>query len=113
MIYKVKEVFPEEFSYLREGMIIFTYYPFSRQTRGDSSSDDSKVIGIAYEDVILEEKKTLLSPMSELGGKGAFLIACHFMQSIHGGPGIMFNDISGQKSQSCYIWSGCLRNLRS
>lgn len=103
MIYKVKEFFPEEFKYLREGLIVFTYIHSVSRPEQTQALLDAKVIGIAYEDVEIHGRKLLLSPMSELAGKGAFLAACYFMQSIHGGPGILLNDVSGQKKSTLVI----------
>ena len=56
----------------------------------------NKVIGIAYEDVTDKDGQfPLLSPMSELAGKGGFLAALHYGQTIHGGKGIIFSRIGG------------------
>ncbi len=51
---------------------------------------ESKIVGISYEDV--EDKNgrfPLLRPMSEIAGKGGFLMACQFSQKINGGRGLM------------------------
>lgn len=96
MIYKVKEILPEEYKYLREGQIIFTYIHSNAHLEMTKELLRSKVIGIAYEDVTDEDGQfPLLSPMSELAGKGGFLAALHYGQSINGGKGILFNRISG------------------
>lgn len=97
MIYKVKEFFPEEFKYFREGQILFTYIHSNAHVEQTDAMLKSKVIGIAYEDIQVNGTFPLLAPMSELAGKGGFLAACHFMQNIGGGPGFMLNDVSGQK----------------
>ena len=97
MIYKVKEFFPEEFKYFREGQILFTYIHSNAHIEQTDAMLDAKVIGIAYEDINVNGTFPLLAPMSELAGKGAFLAACHFLQSIYGGPGLMLNDVAGQK----------------
>ncbi len=96
MIYKVKEILPEEYKYLREGQVIFTYIHSNAHLEMTKELLKSKVIGIAYEDVTNEDGKfPLLSPMSELAGKGGFLAALHYGQTINGGNGILFNRISG------------------
>lgn len=96
MIYKVKEILPEEYSRLREGLIIFTYIHSNAHLEMTKELLKSKVIGIAYEDVTDKNGKfPLLSPMSELAGKGGFLAALHYGQTINGGKGILFNRISG------------------
>lgn len=97
LIYKVKEFFPEEFKYFREGQIVFTYIHSNAHVEQTDAMLENRIIGIAYEDVEVNGSYPLLSPMSEIAGKGGFLAACHLLQSIHGGPGLILNDIAGQK----------------
>lgn len=97
MIYKVKEFFPEEFKYFREGQILFTYIHSNAHYEQTDAMLNAKVIGIAYEDICVDGAYPLLAPMSEIAGKGGFLAACHYLQSISGGPGLMLNDVVGQK----------------
>lgn len=96
MIYKVKEFFPEEFNYFREGQILFTYIHSNAHYEQTDAMLRSKVIGIAYEDINVNGSYPLLAPMSEIAGKGGFLAAYHFMQSINGGPGLILSDVLGQ-----------------
>ena len=42
-----------------------------------------------------EGKFPLLRPMSELAGKGGFLAALHFAQSVNGGPGKLLANVTG------------------
>lgn len=96
MIYKVKEFFPEEFKYLREGLIVFTYIHSNAHVEQTNAFLQGKVVGISYEDI--EDDKgnfPLLRPMSEIAGKGGFLAACNFHQKIHGGKGLMLSRIYG------------------
>lgn len=96
MIYKVKEILPQEYKYLREGLIIFTYIHSNAHLDMTMELLNSKVIGIAYEDVEDKDGRfPLLSPMSELAGKGGFLAALYYGQSVNGGKGILFNRVSG------------------
>lgn len=97
MIYKVKEFFPEEFQYFREGLIVFTYIHSNAHVEQTDAMLEKKIVGIAYEDVEINKTYPLLSPMSEIAGKGGFLAACHLLQSIHGGPGLMLTDVAGQR----------------
>lgn len=107
MIYKVKEILSEEYKYLREGLIIFTYIHSNAHLDMTKELIKSKVIGIAYEDITDKNGKfPLLSPMSELAGKGGFLAALHYGQSINGGKGMLFNRISGVDTPTVSI-IGC------
>lgn len=95
-IYKVKEILPQEYKYLREGLIVYTYLHSNAHLDMTKEILKSKIIGIAYEDITDRNGKyPLLSPMSELAGKGGFLAALHYGQSVNGGKGILFNRVSG------------------
>ncbi len=96
MIYKVKEIFPEEFQYLRDDLIIFTYIHSNAHKEQTLALMDSGCTSIAYEDVSDDKGEwPLLSPMSELAGKGGFLAALHFSQTIQGGPGKLLANVCG------------------
>ncbi|MGC2872469.1 alanine dehydrogenase [Ihubacter sp. mB4P-1] len=99
LIYKVKEIFPEEYQYIDDQKIIFTYIHSNAHLDQTEYLLSSGCTSIAYEDVIAEDGTfPLLSPMSELAGKGGFLAALHFSQSVHGGQGILLNNVCGVES---------------
>ena len=96
MIYKVKEILPPEYSYMRENLIIFTYLHSNGSKEMTNVLLNSKVVAISYEDI--EDKYgnfPLLKPMSEIAGKGGFIAAMNFSQSIHSGKGLMLARIHG------------------
>ena len=96
MIYKVKEIFPEEFKYLRDDLIVFTYIHSNAHPEQTQALMKSGCTSIAYEDISDDRGQwPLLSPMSELAGKGGFLAALHFMQTINGGPGKLLANVCG------------------
>ena len=104
MIYKVKEILPEEYKYLREGLVVFTYIHSNAHREQTDEFLKSKAIGIAYEDV--NDKKgefPLLKPMSEIAGKGGFIAALNFSQSIHGGNGVMLARVHGVRTPEVTI----------
>ncbi|HWQ78093.1 MAG TPA: alanine dehydrogenase, partial [Anaerovoracaceae bacterium] len=111
LIYKVKEVFPEEIDKLREGQILMTYIHSNAHPEMTRALLDKKVIGVAYEDVADEQGGfPLLRNQSEIAGKGGFLAALNFSQSIHGGPGLMLSRVCGTETPKITIigcgWSG-------
>lgn len=107
MIYKVKEIFPEEFHYLREGLIVFTYIHSNAHVEQTNALLEHKVVAISYEDIRDKNGKfPLLRPMSEIAGKGGFIAACQFMQKIHGGPGLMLAKTYGVSAPQIAIM-GC------
>ena len=88
MIYKVKEIFPQEYKYLRDDLIVLTYIHSNAHLDQTEALMKSGCASIAYEDISDDNGGwPLLSPMSELAGKGGFLAALHFMQTVNGGPG--------------------------
>ncbi|AOT69196.1 alanine dehydrogenase [Geosporobacter ferrireducens] len=99
MIYKVKEFFPEEFQYLREGLIIFTYIHSNAHREQTDAFLEKNVIGIAYEDIQDQNGEfPLLKPMSELAGKGGFIMACQYAQKSNHGSGLMLNRVHGVRT---------------
>ncbi len=104
MLYKVKEIMEPEFKYLRKGMIIFTYLHSNGHREMTDKLLEAGVIGIAYEDITdASGAFPLLAPMSEIAGKGGFLAACHHMQSVAGGCGILLGRVSGVRTPEITI----------
>lgn len=103
-IYKVKELFPEEFNLLREDLIVMTYFHSNAHKDETDACLEKKIIGISYEDIQDKNGKfPLLRPMSEVAGKGGFIAACHFAQNISGGPGIMLSRVTGVSTPNIMI----------
>ena len=107
MIYKVKEIFPEEYKYLRDDMIVFTYIHSNAHKDQTEALMSSGCISVAYEDISDDNGEwPLLSPMSELAGKGGFLAALHFAQTINGGAGRLLANVCGADAPTITI-IGC------
>ncbi len=98
LLYKVKEILPEEYHFLREDLIIMTYIHSNAHRNETEALMASKCPSIAFEDVssdLPHRKWPLVANMGELAGKGGFLAACYYAQSIHGGPGLLLNNVCG------------------
>ena len=98
LMYKVKEILPQEYQYLREDLIIMTYIHSNAHRNETEALMMSKCPSIAFEDVssdIPHRKWPLVANMGELAGKGGFLAALYYAQSIHGGPGLLLNNVCG------------------
>ena len=96
MLYKVKEIEESEYDLLREGQIVFTYIHSNAHPDMTKELLKRKVISICYEDIDDENGDfPLLRPMSILAGKGGFLAALHFQQSVHGGSGLLLSRVNG------------------
>ncbi len=96
LYYKVKELFPQEFKWMNRDKILFTYIHSNAHREETDCLLASGVSAVAYEDVQdANGRFPLLRPMSELAGKGGFLAACHYMQSVNGGPGKLLANVAG------------------
>lgn len=96
LFYKVKEMFPEEWKYMRKDKIVFTYIHSNAHPEQTDAILNSKVTAIAYEDITDDNGGfPLLKPMSILAGKGGFLAAAHHMQSVFGGSGTLLANVCG------------------
>ena len=96
IIYKVKEILEEEYDYLREGQIVFTYIHSNAYREQTDVFLERGTTGIAYEDITDDNGEfPLLKPMSILAGKGGFLAALHHTQKIHGGSGVALSNVAG------------------
>ena len=107
MIYKVKEVLPHEYKYYNEGQILFTYIHSAAHPEQSVELMERKIIGIAYEDVTdAEGRLPLLAPMSEMAGKGGFLAAVKYLETLNGGCGLLLSRVCGAPTPHVVIF-GC------
>jgi alanine dehydrogenase len=98
MILKVKELFPQEFDFLREGQIIFTYIHSANNPEETQALLDKKVVAIAYEDIETDDGKfPLLTPMSEIAGEVGLIMGAYHMFTIAGGSGILVGGAVGSE----------------
>ncbi len=96
MVMKVKEPLPQEYNYLREDLILYTYLHLAAAERLTRELLARKVTGIAYETVELPDSSLpLLTPMSEVAGKMAVQIAAHYLEKMNGGRGKLLGGIPG------------------
>ncbi len=96
MVMKVKEPLPSEYSYFREGQILFTYLHLAPEPELTKALIENKVVGIAYETVQLSNRSLpLLTPMSEVAGRMAAQIGAQFLEKVHGGKGILLSGVPG------------------
>ena len=96
LFYKVKEMFPQEWKYMNRDKILYTYIHSNAHPEETDVLLESGVSAVAYEDVEdANGRFPLLRPMSELAGKGGFLAALHYAQSVHGGSGMLLANVAG------------------
>ena len=99
MIYKVKEIFPAEFQYLREDLLVLTYIHAKAHEVQNEALMSRGCTSIAYDDNYDHGGQwPLLSAMRELAGTGGFLAALHFAQATNGGAGKLLANVCGAEA---------------
>ncbi|MDT2682586.1 alanine dehydrogenase [Enterococcus gallinarum] len=104
----VMKPLPEEYSYLRAGLLLFTYLHVAANPELAKALMSSKVRAIGYENVQLANGALpLLSPMSEIAGRMAVQIGAQFLEKIYGGKGVLLSGVPGvRKGQVTIIGGG-------
>src|SRR5699024_12007815 len=95
MVLKVKEPLEEEYEYLREGQILFTYLHLASHPTLTKALVEKKVTALAYETVELPNRALpLLTPMSEVAGYMATQIGAQYLEKTKEGKGVLLAGIS-------------------
>jgi len=96
LVVKVKEPQPEEFAFLRDDMVLFTYLHLAAYPKVGEALLAAGTTGVAYETVQLENGSLpLLAPMSEIAGRLAAQVGAHLLEQPHGGRGILIGGCTG------------------
>lgn len=96
MILKVKEPLPSEYGHMREGQTVFTYLHLAAGAKLTQELVRKRILGIAYETVEGSDGSyPLLKPMSQIAGRLAIQVGAYFLQSQHGGSGVLLGGIPG------------------
>ena len=96
LILKVKEPLPAEYDLLREGQALFTYLHLAAGPELARVLLKKNIHGIAYETVEgADGGFPLLKPMSQIAGRLSIQIGAYFLQSQHGGSGVLLGGIPG------------------
>lgn len=107
MIMKVKEPIENEYSRIREGQILFTYFHFAASRKLTEAVKDSGCIAIAYETVEKSDHSLpLLIPMSEVAGRMASQEGAKFLEKPFGGRGVLMGGIPGVQPSNVLVLGG-------
>ena len=107
MIMKVKEPIAEEYSRIKAGQILFTYFHFAADQTLTQAIIDSKCIAIAYETVEKADRSLpLLIPMSEVAGRMATQEGAKFLEKAMGGRGVLMGGIPGVPPANTLVLGG-------
>jgi alanine dehydrogenase len=107
MVMKVKEPQPDEYVFLREGLILFTYLHLAAEPELTRELVNKKVTAIAYETIQNNDGSLpLLAPMSEVAGRMAVQIGAEFLENVKGGKGILLSGVPGVQPGNVVIMGG-------
>ena len=107
MIIKVKEPLKREYSLIKEGQIIYTFFHFASSIELTNAMIKSKSICIAYETVENSDKSLpLLTPMSEVAGRMAAQQGAKFLEKHQKGCGILLGGVPGVSPAKAVVIGG-------
>ena len=96
MVVKVKEPQEAEFAFLRADLVLATYLHLAAYPAVADALLSAGTTAFAYETVQTEDRALpLLAPMSEIAGRLAPQMGAHFMESTHGGRGVLMGGAPG------------------
>lgn len=96
MIVKVKEPIKEEYSLIKKGQIVFTYFHFASSEPLTKAMIESGSVCIAYETV--EDRDgglPLLTPMSEVAGRMSIQQGAKYLEKPVKGRGLLLGGVPG------------------
>ncbi|MDR1531428.1 MAG: alanine dehydrogenase [Clostridiales bacterium] len=96
MVIKVKEPLPEEYPYLREDLILYTYLHLAAGWELTEAMLRSGVRGVAFE-TITDRRGGLpcLRPMSEIAGRLSVQEGAKYLEKPFGGAGVLLGGVPG------------------
>jgi alanine dehydrogenase len=96
LVVKVKEPQPSELRYLRPDLTLFTYLHLAAEPALTTALLEAGTTALAYETLQLPDGRLpLLAPMSEVAGRMAPQIGAHWLESVHGGRGVLLGGAPG------------------
>jgi alanine dehydrogenase len=107
MIMKVKEPIEEEYSLIRSGQLVFTYFHFASSEALTKAMIASGAICLAYETVERTDGSLpLLIPMSEVAGRMAIQEGAKYLEKPLKGRGVLLGGVPGVKPSKVLILGG-------
>jgi alanine dehydrogenase len=97
MIVKVKEPIEADLKRLKDGQLLFTYLHLAPVPDLTEQLLRKKIVGIAYETITDERKRTLplLTPMSEVAGRMSVHVGAYYLHKPLGGRGVLLGGVPG------------------
>ena len=114
MILKVKEPVEQEFGFMKEGQILFTFLHLAANKTLTDIILQKKIIGIAYETVQFNDGSLpLLAPMSAVAGRLSIQMGCACLEVKNGGRGILLSGVPGVAPANVTIVGGGISGLNA
>ena len=107
MIVKVKEPIAPEYSLVRKGQLVYTYFHFASDEELTQAMIKSGAVCLAYETVQTPDRRLpLLVPMSEGAGRMAAINGAYYLQKTKGGKGKLIGGVPGVKPAKVLVLGG-------
>lgn len=107
MIMKVKEPIAPEYSLIRKGQTLFTYFHFAASRELTEAMVNAGATCIAYETVQKADGSLpLLIPMSEVAGRMATQEGAKYLEHPMGGRGILLGGVPGTRPAEVVVLGG-------
>jgi alanine dehydrogenase len=104
LVLKVKEPVAAELSYLRPGLVLFTYLHLAANEALTRALTATGVRAVGYETVQLDDGSLpLLAPMSEVAGRLSVQVGAWCLQAENGGRGVLLGGASGVRPAKVVI----------
>jgi alanine dehydrogenase len=96
LVVKVKEPQPEEWKFIREGQILFTYFHFAADEELTTAMLKTGATCVAYETLTDSKGRLpLLTPMSEVAGRMSIQEGAKYLEKPQMGRGILLGGVPG------------------
>lgn len=96
MVAKVKEPLPEEYPFLRENLILYTYLHLAANEKLTRHLLASGTTGVAYETIQTDSGLLpCLKPMSQVAGRLAVQEGAKYLEKHYGGRGVLLGGVPG------------------
>lgn len=107
MVMKVKEPRPDEYEFLRDDLLLFTYLHLAAEKELTKELVNRGTAGVAYETVELPDKSLpLLTPMSEVAGRMSIQVGAYYLQRANGGVGKLMGGVPGVRPAHVVVIGG-------
>ncbi len=106
-VMKVKEPLPDEYPFLKEGQIVFTFFHFAASQKLTDTVIKSNIVAIAYETIRDERgQHPILTPMSEIAGRMSIQEGAKCLENPMQGRGILLGGVPGVAPAEVVIIGG-------